>query len=316
MNENTLKDLKDKGFIREDQFTSIEAILTRKVFSIFYELRTLLYLGVMLFTTGVGFLIYQNIDGQLGHVLAIISLSLLSIACMGYSFIKASSFSTKKSESPNPYFDYVLLLGCLLFAAVFGYLQFQFGFLEQYGRITSLITSILFFFFAYRFDHLGILSLAITSLASFFGIVVTFNDLSLFEQIYNVGLVVAILIAAIGVVLERQKIKEHFTFTYLNFASLIFFLSSLAGMLDSYRNYWPYVLATFVGAGLGTYTARRKKSFVFLLYSVIAAYIAITFVLAENTRWDVEPWLFYMIISCGGFIYFLVKFRNYFKRIE
>ena len=182
-----LKELLEKGLIGQDQFNQIEPIISRKVLSVFYELRTLLYLGVMLFTAGVGFLIYLNI-GQLGHILAIITLSALSVLCFVYAFLKGKPFSTQRVGSPNPYFDYVLLLGCLLFVSVFGYLQFQFGFLEQYARISSLITAVLFFLFAYRFDHLGILSLAISALASFFGIVVSLNNLSSFDNLYNVGL--------------------------------------------------------------------------------------------------------------------------------
>lgn len=315
MNERILAELKEKGLIQDDQFIKLESIITRKAFSVFYELRTLLYLGVMLFTTGVGFLIYQNI-GQLGHILAIISLSILSIACFVYSFLKGPPFTAKKAQSPNPYFDYVLLLGCLLFVSVFGYLQFQFGFLENYARITSLITSVLFAFCAYRFDHLGVLSLAITSLASFFGIVVSFTGLDSFEYLSNVGLFFSVFLAGISIILERQKIKEHFTFTYLNFSALIYFLSCMAGLFGNHYFYWPYLLATYAGVVAAIYLANWKKSFMFLLYAVIAGYIATTYALADNTRWDVEPWLLYMIVSCGGFIYFIVKYRNYFKRIE
>jgi hypothetical protein len=311
-----IQELKKKGLITGEQFNQIELIVTRKVFSVFYELRTLLYLGVMLFTTGVGFLIYQNI-GQLGHILVIISLSILSVGCFVYAFVKGYPFSKLKVESPNPYFDYVLLLGCLLFASVLGYLQFQFNFLEVYPRISSLVTAILFFILAYRFDHLGVLSLAITSLASFFGIVVVFNDLKAFDQLYNVGLMFSVFILVVGIVLERQKIKEHFTFTYLNFGALIFFLSALAGIFQSYRGeYAPYFLALIIGVALSIYTANWKRSFIFLLYGVIAGYIGLTYWLSDNVNWDVKPWLFYMLISCGGFIYFIVKYRNYFKRIE
>jgi hypothetical protein len=182
--------------------------------------------------------------------------------------------------------------------------------------MSSLVTSFLFVFCAYRFDHLGVLSLAITSLASFFGIVVTFNDLSSFEHLYNIGLFFSVFLAVIAIILERKKWKKHFTFTYLNFSALIFFLSSLGGLFDNHYNYWPYLLATYAGTTAGLYLANWKKSFMFLLYAVIAGYIATTYALAENTRWDVEPWLLYMIISCGGLIYFIVRYRNYFKRIE
>lgn len=315
MSTEILKEIKEKGLIRDDQYIKLESIITRKAFSVFYELRTLLYLGVMLFTTGVGFLIYQNI-GELGHILAIIGLSILSITCFVYVFLKGPPFTRSKAISPNPYFDYVLLLGCLLFVSVFGYMEFQFGFLENNARLISLITSLLFFYSAYRFDHLGVLSLGITALASFCGIVVTFNDLSSFEHLYNIGILFSVLLAGAAIFLEQKKIKEHFTFTYLNFSAIIFFLSSLGGLFEYHHNYWPYLLSVYAGVTAGIYIANWKKSFLFLLYAVIAGYIATTFAIADNTRWDVEPWLLYMIFSCGGFIYFIVKYRNYFKRIE
>jgi hypothetical protein len=316
MTTTKLKELQEKGLINQDQFNQIEPIISRKVVSVFYELRTLLYLGVMLLTTGVGILLYQNI-GQLGHILAIIALSALSILCLVYCFWKGAPFTVSKALSPNPYFDYVLLLGCLLFVSVFGYLEFQFGFLERYARATSLVTAVLFFFFAYRFDHLGILSLAITAMTSFFGIVVSWKNLGSFDHLQNVGLGLSVMLAGIAIMIERSGIKRHFTFTYLNFSALIYFLSAFAGIFGAYREtYWPYAIALYVGVGLSVVAANWKKSFLFLLYGVVAGYIGTTYFLVDNTNWGIELWLLYMIASAGGIIYFIVKFRNYFKRVE
>jgi hypothetical protein len=206
-------------------------------------------------------------------------------------------------------------LGCLLFVSVFGYLQFQFEFLEQYARISSLITAAVFFFFAYRSDHLGVLSLGITAFASFFGIAVTLNDLSSFNKLYNVGLGFSLFIGVLAIVLERLKIKGHFTFTYLNFSFLIFFCSALAGIFDSLRSsYLPYFLALLIGVTSSVYIANWKKSFMFLLYGAVAGYVGVTYWLADNSNWNIEAWLFYLIASCGGFIFFLVQYKNYFKR--
>jgi hypothetical protein len=333
MRVEKLRELNDKGFITHDQFNTIEPIISGKVVSVFYELRTMLYLGVMLFTTGVGFLIYQNI-GQLGHILAIIVLSILSIGSFGYCFWKGKPFSKEKVDSPNPYFDYVLLLGCLLFVSVFGYLEFQFGFLERNARLISLVTAVVFFFFAYRFDHLGILSLAITVFVSFFGIVVSWNGLDSFGQLPVIGLILSLVLGSIALFLEKQNVKPHFTFTYLNFCFLIYFLSTFAGIFNgqrgtddyiytnfdtitnSYYSYWPYAFALYLGVGLSVLLANWKKSFLFLLYGVMAGYIATTYFLADNTNMGAEPWLFYMLLSAGGIVYFIVKYRNYFKRTE
>ncbi|MEQ9414695.1 MAG: DUF2157 domain-containing protein, partial [Cyclobacteriaceae bacterium] len=85
MTRNTPKDLLEKGFISEAQFNRIEPIVSRKIVSVFYELRTMLYLGVLLFTGGIGILIYENI-GSLGHIISILLLSTVCLVCFWYVF--------------------------------------------------------------------------------------------------------------------------------------------------------------------------------------------------------------------------------------
>jgi hypothetical protein len=71
---------------------------------------------------------------------------------------------------PSSYFDYIVLLGCLLLISVQGYLQFQFNVLAENLGASTLLTAVIFFLAAYRFDHAGVLSLAITAFASFWSI--------------------------------------------------------------------------------------------------------------------------------------------------
>src|SRR6478609_3764900 len=96
-----LKELHDKNFITDEQFARLEQIISKKVFSVFYELRTLLYLGVLLFTTGVGLFIYLNI-GDLGHVMSIIVLSILTLACFYYSFKNSGSYTNNRLAPATP----------------------------------------------------------------------------------------------------------------------------------------------------------------------------------------------------------------------
>ncbi|HEY3430626.1 MAG TPA: DUF2157 domain-containing protein, partial [Cyclobacteriaceae bacterium] len=142
-------DLFNKGFITEDQYKKIDLITSGKVVSVFYELRTLLYLGVMLFTTGMGILIYENI-GELGHLISIIVLTVLTIICFWYAFKHARPYTPEQVTSPTPYYDYILLLGSLLFISVQGYLQFQYGILDYALEYSTLITATFFFFIGYR----------------------------------------------------------------------------------------------------------------------------------------------------------------------
>ncbi len=318
MTKETPKELFEKGFITAEQFQKIDAITSGKVVSVFYELRTLLYLGVMLFTAGFGILIYLNI-GELGHMLSIIALSVLTITCFGYAFKHAVEYTHENVKAPNPYYDYVVLLGALLFITVQGYIQFQYGFLTDNLGFSTLLTAAFFFFIAYRLDHVGVLSLAITALASFWSISVSpqkwysgnfFSD----SHLYNTAIFFSTVLSSIAVALTKREIKTHFTFTYLNFCFLLFFVGSILGLLEG--ELWGiYLLAIYAGSVLAFYVARWKKSFLFLLYAFVAAYIATTYFLARTIFAEaIEIWFLYSIASCGGFIYFIIKYKNYFKQ--
>ncbi|HEV8515419.1 MAG TPA: DUF2157 domain-containing protein [Cyclobacteriaceae bacterium] len=317
MIRHTPQELLEKGLITQEQFQKIEPIVSGKIVSVFYELRTLLYLGVMLFTTGAGILVYQNI-GSIGHVVSIIALTILMLVCFWYVHKLEVGYSNEAVQAPTPYYDYVLLLGCLLFVSIQGYLQFQYGFLDDNLGWSTLITSVLFFYFAYRFDHVGILSLAITALASFWSISVSpqkwySGDFFSGSNLYNTAIIFSILVGGIAFFLDYKEIKKHFTFTYLNFCMLIFFVGATTGMFNEY--WFAYALLIYGGCAFAYYMARHKKSFLFLLYAFLSGYIATTYLLTK-TVFEQEPelWLFYSLASCGGFVYFIIKYKTFFKK--
>lgn len=318
MRPEHLRELFDKKLINDEQFSHLDSIYSKRLFSVFYELRTIMYLGVMLFTTGMGILIYKNI-GEFGHMLAIGGLFVLTALCFSYAFKKAAPYHHDKVTTSIPYFDYVVLLGCLLFISVLGYLQFQFSLFDEGLGITTLITAIFFFYAAYRFDHIGVLSLAITALASFWSISVTpqkwySGDFFDTNHIQNTAIIFGLVLAGAAILLDRKGIKKHFTFTYVNMAALIFFGGALAGLFDG-GLYALYLLVLAGGCVLAAYFAHWKKSFLFLLYASVCGYIGFTHLLS-NLEIDEFFWFFYMIASCGGFVFFIIKFKNYFKRVD
>jgi hypothetical protein len=318
MRPEHLNELLEKNLITEKQHANLDLIISRKIFSVFFELRVILYLGVMLFTTGIGFLIYKNI-GELGHVLSIIGLGILTIVCFVFAFMKAVPFSKEKTQVAIPYYDYVVLMGCLLLISVLGYMQYQYGIFDENLEFSTLFTAFIFFFAAYRFDHLGVLSLAITALASFWGISVSpekWYSGNFFDEanLHNTALVFGAALSGIAILLDKKKIKSHFTFTYLNMCILIFLMGALAGVFMSDYSYFGYLGLLFVGCGFAVFFANLRKSFLFLLYAFVFGYIGLTYFLADNVFDSPYAWFFYLIASCGGFIYFIIKYKNYFKR--
>jgi hypothetical protein len=318
MRLDQLKDLKDKQILSEEQYSRLEPIYSRNIISVFYELRIILYLGVMVFTTGTGILIYKNI-GDLGHLALIGVLLTLTAWCFQYALKHAPVYKNTRITSPTPLFDYVVLLGCLLFISVLGYLQVQYELFDDGMGLTTLLTAVFFFFFAYRFDHLGVLSLAITALASFWSISISpqkwYSGNFLSESnLHITAILFGAVLSSIAIYLDRKSIKNHFTFTYLNFCSLIFLTGALAGLFMDDRLFILYLLLLYAGCALLAFYAHQKKSFLFILYAVVFAYIGTTYILTDFIDDVPELWFLYLLASCGAFIVFIIRYKSFFKR--
>ncbi|MEO6037647.1 MAG: DUF2157 domain-containing protein, partial [Saprospiraceae bacterium] len=176
MHERILHDLLQKEIIAPEEAEKIRLFEAQKPFSLHWELTTLLYLGVLLLNIGLGFIIYENID-SIGHAVIIALIGAVSAGCFWYAIRHRKPFSKGESESPTPYYDYILLLGCLTFLLMEGYWQFQYHlFGTRYG-LATLIPMLLFFGLAYWLDNRGVLTMAITALASWLGVTVTTNEL-------------------------------------------------------------------------------------------------------------------------------------------
>lgn len=298
--------LKKAGLLNEYQHQKIADYCNSKLFSLNFELRTLLYCGVLLATTGLGIVIYKNIN-SIGHDAIISLIALLCITCFGYCFRYRTPYSNQCVESPNAFFDYVLLSACLLFVTLEGYLQYQhhvFG--DRYG-LATLIPAILFFAMAYLFDHKGVLSMGITALCAWIGIAVTpvdlfyennFSD----EHFINVALLTGFGLMLVVYISNEKEIKKHFSITYLNFAANMMFIAALSGIIIT-----EFSLIYLLILGVLVYYfiryARSNRSFYFLLIAVVYGYIGFT--------WE----LFHLLDEAGlfiaftmlGFVYFIVS---------
>ena len=318
MTEPQLRELRDKNLITSEEHDKLAPIISKRLYSVFYELQTLLYLGVLLFTTGAGILIYQNI-GDLGHIISIIILSILCGVCFWYIHKKSLPYSHEAVTSPTPYFDYILLLGSLLFVSIQGYLQFQYAILDNNLSTSTLITAVFFFFLAYRYDHVGILSLAITSFASFWGIATSprhwySSNFFSASDLHIIALVFSAVMVVVALALHHRGMKKHFTFTYFNFCLLLFFCAAVAGLFID-EVYFIYVMLIYVGCAFAYYAGRLSQSFLFLIYAFVAGYIATTYLLAVTIFESAGVlWFYYFLLSCGGFVYFIIKFKNHFRQ--
>lgn len=317
MHEQILRDLLQKEVIGPEEAEKIRHFETIRPFSLHWELKTMLYLGVLLLNVGLGVLVYENID-TIGHTVLILLTGCVSAICLGYAYKRRAPFSAGQADSPTPYYDYILLLGCLTFLIMEGYWQYQYRvFGDRYGLATFLPT-VLFFGIAYILDNRGVLSLAVTLLASWVGVTVTptellrNNDFNS-EAIIGTGIALGIFLAIIPFFSERMNFKKHFSLTYLNFSVHLLMISCLSGViaLDNWPLYFPLLC---LAVGFYIWYARTRSSFYFLVVAVIYGYIGVTYLLLNAAEGlDFALYLLYFLLSCGAVIVFLVNYKKFFN---
>ena len=316
-----------QGIISDASFTKIKQQEDKQLLSVHWELKTLLYLGILLLTTGLGIIVYKNID-TIGHQAILVFIALLSAGSFYYCIKTKPPFSLNKTEAPNLFFDYVLVLGCLSFISFIGYLQFQYHvFGTRYG-LASFIPLIVLFFSAYYFDHPGILSLAITNLAAWAGIAVTptrilaENDFNSNSIIFT-GLLLGVLLILAGLATQKKQIKKHFEFTYSNFGTHILFISCLAAMFNFDATYLLWFLL-LLGLSLFFYLkAQAEKSFYYMLLLTLYGYIGVGYVVIRllfftsnnSDMGAIYIALLYFIASAIGMVVFLIRMNKKLKAV-
>ncbi|NEU06994.1 DUF2157 domain-containing protein [Flavihumibacter sp. R14] len=323
MNNTVFDHLHSEGLLSDESFKKIKQRQSSPLFSVHWELKTALYTGVLLLSTGLGILVYKNID-SIGHQVVLAFIAVLCAGCLGWCNKNKKPFSFAKVESPNSLFDYVLLLGVLSFLSLIGYLQVQYGvFGDKYGLATFLPMVVLFFF-AYYFDHIGVLTLAITNLAIWMGVTVTPKDLLEHANFNNekfiyTYLLLGCLLLVAGWATNYYGIKKHFAFSYHHYGVHVTFIALLSGYF-----FYDYGLSFIWLSCLAVLTwfifkdAYRKRSFYFLLLCVLYNYIAFSGLIIRSVIKVAESEGFYLIslyfVSSGfGLIIFLTNLNRKLK---
>ena len=318
------KNLHEEGLISDESFSKIKHNEEQQLFSVHWEIKTLLYLGVLMLTTGLGILIYENID-TIGHQFVLLLIALICAGSFAYCFKTHLPFSTDKVKSPNTSFDYVLLLACISFITFVGYLQFEYkAFGTNYG-LATLIPMLVLFFVAYYFDHLGILNMAIANLAIWMGVSVTPKELFLHsdfnsEIIIYTYLLLGILLLAGSYVTQQFNFKKHFKFSYQHYGVHVTFISLLAGYFFYYSSALWVLFMIGVGV-LGWFIYRdafKNRSFYFLLLVILYSYIAISSLVVRVLilMMDIGAlylMMLYFIGSAIGLIFVLINLNKKIK---
>ncbi|MEP7144671.1 MAG: DUF2157 domain-containing protein [Ferruginibacter sp.] len=318
MNSTVFDRLHAEGMISASSYAKIKLKQQNLLLSVHWELKTLLYLGVLMLSAGLGILVYKNID-SIGHQVILLLIALVCTGCFFYCFKNKLPYSTRKVSAPSSFFDYILLLACCTFIIFIAYLQYQYNlFGNRYG-LAVFFPMALLFFSAYYFDHLGILSMAIANLAAWLGITVTplqilsSNDFNNNTIIFT-GLALGLLLMWIAWATKKRNIKKHFEFTYANFGTHIVLISCLAAMFHFNAIYVIWFLLLMGMTWVFYRKAMTDKSFYFILVITIYAYTGISYVvvvllsyLSEHDLAPIYLGFLYFIISGIALILFLIR---------
>ena len=309
------------GQLPPAQAAAIAADEHTRPFSLHYELRALLYLGSVLLVGGLGVLIYDNRD-TLGQEAITALIALLLAGSFAHAARHRPAFTWGEAPRPSIAADYLLLLGCLLFLVLEGYVQYAYGiFGARYG-LATLLPAGLFFALAYRYDHRGVLSLALTALAAWVGVSVAplavFQNADYFPAaLSQPALGLGLGLVAAGLAAERWQRKAHFAYTYLLLGSNLALLATTNLFFERTgpAAFGCWLLVLGICAGLVWY-ARHTQSYLFLLLAVAYGYVVGTAGLYRlSERLGLEDLLFgfgtlYFPLTLGALVLFFVKIKK------
>lgn len=308
------KNLHERGLLPDEQHRIITDIEQKRPFSLHWELRSILYVGILFLSSGLGLLIYENYD-QIGHWAILGGIGLLCVGAYAYAIRMRPPWSSGLVQSQSPFGDYALVLGCLLFLSLEGYAQYEYNlFGARYGLVTFL-PAVLFLALAYRFDHRGVLGMGLTALMAWVGVTVRPLDLYLKTNFFDERVIYSAL-ALSGVVigaawlLERRGIKPHFTFTYLLVLGNLLLVALLAGIFNLERLRLLFAAGLFAACFTFDRYARREQSFLFGLMAAVYGYIGLSYLLFKYISPDEYVATFYLLFSGIGLVMYLLTYRK------
>ncbi len=321
-----LEQWREQGSISSEQHAHLASLCRQEPFSLFLELNVFLYAGVLAFVAGLGWTV-TTWSRQLGDVVVFTVLSAILAACFWYCFSRAPawSFAEKsfaempgpKIPAPSPVFDYVLYLGSLVWCVELAYLENRFHVLSGQWDLYLLVTAVLFFFLAYRFDNRFVLSLALSSLAGWFGLTISRWPSHQDATYRQYALLYCLVVGVGGALLQRVGLKRHFFGTYLNVSANVLFWAALSGVFEG-RGYgrqgyglWFLVLLLACGASLAWGLIRRQ--FAFVAYAAVYGYIGVSSVIIRGAN-DATFVLVYFAITAVIMLLLLVQIARRFGR--
>jgi hypothetical protein len=252
------------GTLDDASASRMIAVEQRTVFSLYEELRVALCAAVVLVVAGVGILVKEHLD-RIGPITLLAALAVAGATCY-VPAIRAQSRAAPRSSVAG----YLLLLGALLISADVGYAESQFHWYGANWARHLLILAALHGFTAYALDSRLILSVALTSLAGWFGIERGPGSIAIWHFGTTALSLRALLCAAVILLwraIDRRLNAARFRDVFEHFAANLAFWGALGWCSDA-RDRVIGVLALFALASVAIRTALRSGTELFAVYGV------------------------------------------------
>jgi hypothetical protein len=302
------RSLQERGIVDSARAERLEALETRRLFSLHRELRALFYLGVLLVLAGVGATVKGHLEriGPLG-LAALLAAGIA--ACFAYCVPRGAPFSLSRVDSPSAAFDYVLYLGCGLIGVELAFLESQFHLLGSAWRLYLLFSGLFCGALAYRYDNRLVLAAGLLNVAGFLEL--SFDRWGLRSGLRERLFLYSLALGGIGRATASSGVKAHFKETYLTLAVHCAAWALLPGVFDH-----GFAAAELLGvgalAGACVYYAYRRRRFAFLLYGCFYGYLA--FATAMLRALDGSSAALFFLVSALGLGAFLFMARRSFAR--
>jgi len=322
--DQATKSLLDKNLITENQFQEIVQYRSLNIFSLNVELKLLLSIAVLMFTSGIGILIYDNID-SIGHIALLSILFAITCGCFYYCFKNSKGFQRTETTFESPFLEYLVLIANILTCIFIGYLQFQYEAFGTHYGLATLVPTIVSFFCAYYFDNKSVLTIAVTGLAAYIGLSVTpqdiFNDSNNFyanQSLSYSAIGLGVLLIAWTIYSFKISLKTHFALIYLTFALHIISVTSISNMVGD-DMIWFLFASILAGSSVYFYKiSHQLKAISLYVFMIIYAYIGINiFIFRIFEKIDFSDiWMLFIILLPAYFIVSIVLFIKLIKNFN
>jgi hypothetical protein len=310
--------LREKGLLPDPIASRLLRIARGELLSIRWEMRFLLYAGVLLVTSGVGLLVRQNY-AEIGPVAVAAAIGLASAVCLLWVARAAPPFSPGEVASPNLAFDYILLLGVLLGGATLAFVEWQLTPLGRDWPWHLLVVSLLTAAAAFRWDSSVVFSLSLTTFAAWRGVSTAFLERAAWGEGANPvrwnAIGVGVAFVALGFLLVRGEWKAHFEPVAAHVGWLLL-LGGLASWLNEEEPTGAVaaVALAATSALLGRYAWLRSRFSLFAL-GAIGGWAAVTFPVGRHLRAGTLGCAWVLVTSIAAIV-LLSRARRRLRRSE